>query len=53
MDCNPGLPDAICFKEVDNVVAVVLNISAGNDIKLPRGNFLIAYTAGGTLLYVG
>ena len=53
MDCKPGLPDAICFSDVDKVVAVVLNISAGNDMKLPIGSFLIACIAGGTLLYVG
>ena len=32
---------------------VVLIISAGNDTKLPNGNFLIALIASGTLLYVG
>ena len=53
MACKPGLPEAMCFNDVDSVVAVVLNISAGKDIKLPIGNFLIACIAGGTLLYVG
>ena len=49
-----ALSEAIFLMAIEDDARTVLNISAGNDTKLPiKGIFLIACIDGGTLLYVG
>ena len=39
----------VSFNPIDTMFAPVLSISAGKDMKAPKGNFLKACIAGGTL----
>ena len=47
---NKGLVEDISFPAMFIILKLVLIISAGNDTKLPNGNFLIALITSGTLL---